>query len=84
MDAGMGMDEQHLRAMMQEHHAASYGWARVCAARLGVEAEDVLQTVYVKLLNGQARYDGRSTFKTWLFSVWPNTDAPARWVGATG
>jgi len=67
------MDEQHLRAMMQEHHTASYGWARVCAARLGVEAEDVLQTVYVKLLNGQARYDGRAAFKTWLFSVIRNT-----------
>lgn len=59
--------------MMQEHHRASYGWARACGAHLGVEAEDVLQTAYMKILNGQARYHGRSTFKTWLFSVIRNT-----------
>jgi RNA polymerase sigma-70 factor (ECF subfamily) len=67
------MDEQELRAMLQEHHLASYGWAGVCGARWGVEAEDVLQTVYLKILNGQARYEGRAMFKTWLFSVIRNT-----------
>ncbi len=67
------MDERQLRAMMQEHHVASWGWARACGARLGVEAEDLLQTVYVKVLNGQARYEGRAAFRTWLFTVIRNT-----------
>lgn len=28
-----------------------------------------MQTVYVKILEGKARYKGRASFKTWLFSV---------------
>jgi len=40
----------------------------------------VLQTVYVKVLEGRARYDGRSTFKTWLFAVIRKTAAGA-WRG---
>jgi len=67
------MEERDLMAMMQEHHQASWGWARACGARWGVEAEDVLQSVYVKVLSGQAAYRGSAAFKTWLFAVIRNT-----------
>jgi DNA-directed RNA polymerase specialized sigma24 family protein len=33
------------------------------------EAEEVVQSAYLRVLEGQARYAGRSSFKTWLFSV---------------
>ena len=53
-----------------EHlHPASWGWALACCARHRELAEDVLQSAYLKILSGRARYDGRSSFKTWVFGV---------------
>jgi RNA polymerase sigma factor (sigma-70 family) len=63
------VDESELRAQLEQHHAASHGWALSCCVSTPAVAEDVLQTVYLKILQGRARYDGRATFKTWLFAV---------------
>jgi RNA polymerase sigma-70 factor (ECF subfamily) len=50
-------------------HAASYGWALACCGRRADEATDVLQDAYAKVLTGRARFDGRSSLKTWFFGV---------------
>lgn len=50
-------------------HEAAFGWACSCCEWNEADAEDVLQTTYVKVISGRARYDGRSTFRTWLFGV---------------
>jgi len=50
-------------------HEESFGWALACADRDRRDAEDVLQAVYLKVLEGRARYDGRASLKTWLFAV---------------
>src|ERR1043166_4623933 len=71
------MDESELRAELERLHAASYGWALACCSREPQEAEDVLQTVYWKILAGKARYDGRAEVKTWLFAVIRRTAADA-------
>lgn len=63
------MNDYELRAELEKHHRASYGWALSCCARNPAEAEHVLQAVYLKVLEGQARFDGRASFKTWLFAV---------------
>jgi RNA polymerase sigma-70 factor (ECF subfamily) len=63
----MGTDE--LRAQLEQHHASSFGWAMGCCRRDQAEAEDVLHNVYVKVLEGKARFNGASSFKTWLFAV---------------
>ncbi len=63
------MDETRLQHDLEQHHPMSYGWALRCCMSDPSEAEDVLQTVYLKILEGRARYEGRSLFKTWLFAL---------------
>jgi len=72
------MTDSELRAAMETHHSESYGWALSCCARSSVEAEAVLQTVYLKVLMGKARYGGKASFKTWLFAVIRRTAADER------
>ena len=63
------MEDSELRALLEVNHTASFGWALGCCSRDPAEAESVLQAVYLKVLEGRARFDGRSSFKTWLFAV---------------
>src|SRR5574341_1901163 len=72
------MDDFRLRDELEKHHRESYGWALGCCARNPEEAENVLQAVYLKVLEGKARFDGRATFKTWLFAVIRRTAADER------
>jgi RNA polymerase sigma-70 factor (ECF subfamily) len=72
------MDECALRAELEKYHGESYGWALSCCAHLPAEAEAVQQTAYLKILMGKARYDGRASFKTWLFAVIRRTAADER------
>ncbi len=58
-----------VRGELEAIHAASFGWALACAGRDRERASDVLQQAYWKVLDGRARWDGRSTFKTWFFGV---------------
>jgi len=63
------MDIAELKAELERLHCASFGWALSCCRRDRAEAEEVLQTVYLKILEGKARYCGEASFKTWLFAV---------------
>ena len=72
------MDRAELEQQLQAFHAASFGWALACCDRDREEAEDVLQTVYVKVLDGKARFEGRAAFRTWLFAVIRRTAAANR------
>ena len=57
------------RAELERLHRESYAWALNCCGRNADVAEEVLHDVYVKVLEGRAQFDGRSSFKTWLFGV---------------
>ena len=59
-------------------HEESFGWALACAGRDRQGAEDVLQVVYLKVLDGRARFAGRSSLKTWLFGVIRRTASEQR------
>jgi RNA polymerase sigma-70 factor (ECF subfamily) len=63
------MELTELKPELERLHVASFGWALSCCQRDHAEAEDVLQLVYLKILQGKARYRGEASFKTWLFAV---------------
>src|SRR6267154_5793008 len=63
------MDIAELKAELERLHSASFGWALNCCRRDRTEAEEVLQTVYLKILEGKACFRGEASLKTWLFAV---------------
>jgi RNA polymerase sigma factor (sigma-70 family) len=100
--SGPGMNPAHaqqivkplesLESQLEALHDASFGWALTCCGRNSTEAEEVLQSTYEKLLTGKARFEGRSSFKTWLFAVIRRTASEHRrwtqvrslWTSKTG
>ena len=72
------MSRARLETELAELHAASFGWALGCCNGDRGEAEEVLQVTYLKVLDGQARFDGGSAFKTWLFAIIRRTAAERR------
>jgi len=71
-------DPAALRPALMELHHDAYTWALNCCDRNRADAEDVLQAAYLKVLDGRARFDGRSSMLTWLFSVVRKTAADQR------
>ena len=63
------IDIAELKDELEKLHSASFGWALSCCRRDHAEAEEVLQTVYLKIFEGKARYRGEASLKTWLFAV---------------
>ncbi len=63
------MDHGDLRAMLAAAHLDARAWAVRCSGDRPDDADDLLQGVYVAVLEGKARYDGRSAFRTWLYGV---------------
>jgi RNA polymerase sigma factor (sigma-70 family) len=72
------MDDVELKRELERAHADCFGWAMACCGRDRDDAEEVLQTVYLTVLDGRARYEGRSSFRTWLFGVIRLTAASER------
>ncbi len=72
------MSPAELRRELETLHKESFGWAMRCCANDRALAEDVLQMVYLKVLDGKATFAGRSSFKTWLFAVIRTTAADER------
>lgn len=72
------MDTSQMRARLESCHGESYGWALCCCSRDPAQAEEVLQRVYLSVLEEKAKYHGQATFKTWLFAVIRRTAADER------
>ena len=63
------MEISAFKAELERLHSASFGWAMSCCRQNRADAEEVLQMVYLKILQGKAVYRGESKLQTWLFAV---------------
>ncbi len=80
---------------MAQLHPASFSWALTCCGWDTAEAEEVLHSAYLRVLEGRAHFSGRSSLKTWLFAVvrtvaaetrrrrWFRDVALRQWLGRT-
>jgi len=67
-----------LGAEVEALHPDAFAWALACCGRDRSLAEEVLQMAYVKVLSGEARFEGRSALKTFLYGVIRRTAAGER------
>ena len=63
------MNKKWLNHVLEQFHREAFIWARQCCKYDEELAKDVLQVVYLKMLEGKAQYREKSKIKTWLFSV---------------
>jgi RNA polymerase sigma factor (sigma-70 family) len=63
------MERAELERELEALHAESWGWALACCSRDRELAEEALQSAYLRVLSGRARFDGRSSVRTWVFGV---------------
>ena len=60
------------RSALEAIHSQVYGWALSRCDFDHATAEDLMQQAYVELLSGNARFDNKSTLRTFVFSVVQN------------
>ncbi len=60
------------RAALEAIHSQLYGWALSRCDFDNAAAEDLMQQAYVEMLSGSARFDKKSSLKTFVFSVVQN------------
>ena len=60
------------RSALEAIHGQVFGWALSRCDYDRAAAEDLMQQAYVELLSGKARFDNKSSLKTFVFAVVQN------------
>lgn len=60
------------RQALEAMHGQLYGWALSRCGYDDAVAEDLMQQAYVEILSGKARFDKKSSLKTFMFGVVQN------------
>ena len=63
------MNQSQLETLLRQHHREAYLWARQCCGFDGELAKDVIQMVFLKILEEKAKLREDGNPKTWLFSI---------------
>ena len=71
-DDALVNNSQVSRKALEAIHSQLYGWALTRCGFDGSAAEDLMQEAYVAVLSGAARFDNKSSLKTFLFGVVQN------------
>jgi RNA polymerase sigma factor (sigma-70 family) len=60
------------RAALEALHGQLFGWALSRCGYDETTAEDLMQQAYVEILSGRARFDNKSSLKTFMFGIVQN------------
>lgn len=63
------MNRDEIEAKLALLHPDAFAWAIRCTSGDREGAGDALHAAYERILTGRARFEGRSSFRTWLFGV---------------
>lgn len=72
------MQDSDMKSNLEQYHQDCYGWALHCCERKEDMARDVLQNAYLKMLERQHTFRGKSDFRTWAFAIIKNTAIDAQ------
>ena len=71
-DDALSQNPQVSRKALEAIHSQLYGWALTRCGFDRAAAEDLMQEAYIAVLSGAARFDNKSSLKTFVFSVVQN------------
>ena len=55
--------------VLEQHHEQAFKWAMSCCNYDHDEAKDIMQSVYIEILNEKAVFRGGSSLSTWLYTI---------------